>query len=235
MDGNSLRLATPEDLLRIREWLEDEHNQGIEGSFFCNYNLIEAGQATRSLKVLVRDSDSLPIAFSLGDRNVDILAVKADCRGQGFGRYLAQHMIDDARKRDVIGMVGECAPSTSKGFWESLGFVSVAPPHGGDNPNWVACALPHDNKMPDGERHTIEIGLSDSQYTTQPVFHADAVARDGRYFLTRDCVQYVPDPNREIELRIDGSVVFSKKNKYIREIGGERVSPWVRVRHFNAG
>jgi GNAT superfamily N-acetyltransferase len=234
MGGYAIRVAVPADLLKICVWIEQEHNDGIDGSFFNNYNLIESGQQSGSLLVLVRGDDSLPLAFCLGDNNIDILAVKADYRGRGLGRQLAQYFIDLARQRDVIGLHGECAPPTSMGFWKSMGYISVPSPSGGDNKNWVACPLPHGRDLPDGARDTIAIALEDTEYQMQPVFQCDAVRVDGRYVLARDYVQYVPQPDRQLEIRCNGDPVFSKKNKYVSEVGGERKWPWLRLRELDA-
>lgn len=235
MDGYTIRLAAHDDLLRIRTWLEQEHNDGVDGSFFCNYDLIKEGQQSGALTALVRDSVALPVPFCLGNNNIDILAVKADCRRQGLGRGFAQYFIDAARQRDVIGLHGECAPPTSKPFWKSMGYISVQSPWGDDNENWLACALPHENDLPDGPRHTIAIALKDTEYQMQPVFQCDAVGVDGCYVLARDFVQYVPHPDRQLEICCNGDPVFSEKNKYVSEVGGERNCPWVRVRELNAG
>ena len=236
MNGYTIRFATPNDLSQIRGWLEREHNDGVHGSFFCNYNMIEAGQEASFLTALVRESDQLPVAFSLGDANIDILAVKADCRRQGLGRYLAQHVIDHARERDIMGMHGECAPPTSKPFWRSLGFRTVAPPYGGGgNGNWIACPLPHENHLQDGPLRTITVALTDGQSQGQPIFQSPAVETHGHYLLARDFVEFMPQTNTRLEVHCDGNAVFSNKNKYVSEIGGERRFPWVRLRRLNAG
>ena len=234
MEGFTIRLASYEDLMKIRHWLEQEASDGVDGAFFCNFNLIEAGQKSGSLLALVRIADSLPVAFCLGDDNIDILAVKADCRRQGLGRHLAQYFIEAARQRDAMGLHGECAPSSSRPFWTSIGYVSVPHPRGGDSTNWVACSLPRSFDLADGPRHTISFAIEDAKYRMTPVFQCDAVHAKGRYVLARDFVQYVPQPNPQLEIRCNGIVVFSAKNKYVQELGGERKTPWIRVREIIA-
>lgn len=233
MDGYTIRLATHDDLLQIRAWLEQEDSDGIAGSFFCNYNLIADGHRTGSLVALVRDSDALPVAFCLGEDNMDILAVKADCRRQGLGRHLAKYFIDAARQRDLIGLLGECAPSTSMPFWKSMGFLSVPSPSGDNNPNWVACPLPHENDLPDGLHSSIAFALEDVESQMQPVYQCDAAVADCWYVLARDFVQYVPNPNQRLEIHCSGELVFSEKVKYVQKVGGERKLPWVRVRRLH--
>ena len=232
MDGFTIRVACHQDLLKIRTWLEQESQDGIPGSFFCNYNLIEAGQRSGSLLALVRTADALPIAFCLGDDNLDILAVKADCRRHGLGRCLAKYFIDAARKRDVIGLYGQCVPLTSKPFWKSLGFVSVPPPWGGDDKNWVTCPLPHEIPLHNGPLCAVSIRLEGGESEMQPVFRCDALGTNGGFLLARDFVRYVPQPDLQLEICCNGRVVFSNKNKHIDEVGGERRSPWIRVREI---
>jgi GNAT superfamily N-acetyltransferase len=235
MNGYTIRVATQGDLFRIRDWLEQEHNDGVEGCFFYNYNLIKEGLTSGSLTVLVRESDELPIAFALGENNIDIFAVKYDCRKQGFGRYLAQHIIDRSRQRDVIGMYGECAPSTSKKFWQRMGFSSVEPPYGGDNPNWVAYPLPHERTLPEGPRLSVVVCVDDYHESMKGVFQSDAIKINDHYLLVMDFVQYIPQPDQNLEVSCDGKVIFRNKNKYVSEIGGERHAPWVRLRQIFVG
>ena len=137
MDGYTIRKATLEDVQKVHAWLKQEHEAGIEGCFLSKFSLIEKGQTTGSLTVVVRDSDSLPVAFCLGENNLELLAVKADCRKQGLGRYLAEHFVKDAHSRNIIGLHGECSPRSSKPFWRAIGFHSVSDPSGSEKA-WVA-------------------------------------------------------------------------------------------------
>lgn len=236
MDGYTIRKATRGDLRRIRAWLKQEHRDGIEGSFWSNYDLIEKGQQSGSLTALIRDSDAMPVAFCLGSDNIEILEVKEDCRRNGFGRHLAQYFIDSAWRRDVIGLHGECAPQSSRPFWTAMGYVSVPSLSGGDNEFWVALPLPHQNDLPQGTaRVSVAIALEDNEDQLQPVFQCDAALVDGKYVLARDFVKFVPNPNRRIRVSCDGVSIFSKKAKYVAEIGGERRVPWVRFRKIACG
>ena len=235
MHGYTIRTATRDDLLQVRRWLEQEELDGIDGSFYCNYHQIECGQRDGSLVALVRDADSFAVAFCLGDAGagIGILAVKADLRSRGLGSFLARHFIDSACARDAIGLVHQCAPTASRPFWLSLGFVSVPSPSDDGNPNWVALALPREHALPDGCRHKVEVAFEDTEDHMRPVFQCEAALLDGHYVLARDFVQYAPNPDLQLEVRCDGERVYDGKSKYVTQVGGERARPWVRVRHIN--
>lgn len=230
MDGYTIRLAENDDLLKIREWLEQELRDDV-GGFFNNYNLIEAGQLSGSLLALVREFDNFPVAFCLGESNIDIFAVKVDHQRQRLGSKLARYFIDAARQRDVIGLSGECVPVTSKPFWKAMGFVSVPSPWCKDNRHWVACPLPHERELPEGLRCKFEITLKDAG-DQQPLFQCGSLLNGGRYTLARDFCHFIPSPNTRLEFYSDGELIFSDKVKYVKDRRGEYNSPWVRVREF---
>lgn len=230
MDGYVIRQATQPDLLQIHDWLKHEYDTEPDRSFFCNYNLIEAGQDAGSLSVLVRESDSVPVAFCLGKDEMAILAVKADCRRKGFGRHLAEHFIRGARSRDIVGLCGQCAPTSSAPFWKSLSFVSVPAPAGGDDPHWIALPLPRDNTLPDGQpRESVVVTLADHMHETR------AVSFDGGHLLEREFVAYARERDERIEIQINGTEVYAGKVAYVSQVGGERDAPWVRVRELRVG
>ncbi len=233
MDGCTIRLANTDDLNIIHGWLKREHDDG-NGSFLSNYNLLEEGCQHGLLSVLIRDPDEGPVAFALGDRvdDLGILAVKPDCRKKGLGRRLAQHFIDSARKRDVIGLFGECSPPTSLGFWKKMGYISVPNPYCPDNKCWAACPLPHDNDLPEATRIMVAIGIGEYNQIKYS-FQSEAAIADDGYILAQDFVEFVgPSPNKYLEIRVNGDVIVRHDVRYVDEIGGEYYSPWLRVRRL---
>ena len=231
MNGFTIRAASQDDLARIQEWLTEEHEENDGESFLCNFTLMETGQTNGSLFVLIRDSDSLPVAFSLGDGKVDIFTVHHRMRRQGFGRCLAQHAIDHALSRDLIGLNVECAPATSKPFWLSLGFTPVQSPYGGDNPNWVALPLPHENNLPNVPKRDVLISCSSNSTDWSNPFRTQGVIEDGLIQLARDFSYYnAHSYDAVLKIALDGTELYCDKAKYLRDDGLEFDSPWIRVR-----
>ncbi|QDT04255.1 Acetyltransferase (GNAT) family protein [Rubripirellula lacrimiformis] len=236
MNGFTIRAATQDDLARIHEWLTEEHEANDGASFLCNFALIGSGQTNGSLFALVRDSDSLPVAFSLGDGNVDILAVHHRMRRQGFGRYLAKHAIDHALSRDLIGLYVECAPITSKPFWLSLGFTPVQSPRRIDNLNWVALPLPHDNELPNAPKSDVVISCSSNSKDWSDPFETQGVIEDGLIQLARDFSFYNAHYyDTLLKIVLDGTELYCDKAKYLRDNGLDFDSPWIRVRSVRIG
>lgn len=121
-----IRKATDADLGEAGRWLKAEYEDAGEG-FWCNWNIIEKGQNEGDLYVLVDESTDLPIALLLnGSIGPDILSVRADCRGRGAGRGLAEFAIELFREQDACVIEIECAPRTSIPFWRRMGFTPYA-------------------------------------------------------------------------------------------------------------
>lgn len=227
MDGCTIRAATLEDLDQIRAWLKKQDEDSVEDSFYCNIIMIERGLQNDTLMALVRDADSLPIAFCLSDKSIDIFEVKADLRRQGFGSYFARQVISKARDRDLIGLTGECAPAESLPFWKNMGFFPLSAPTDAK----IACPLPKKHKLPEGSRHAIRIALEDAQHEElQPSLQCEAVWDGNCYQLAKDYVLHEPSGDKRLTIHCDDEAVFANKSKYVTEVGGERDCPWVRVR-----
>jgi len=164
-----IRPATSADLSQIERWLRAEYEVEHEG-FYCNWRIIAEALDEGFLTVLMVGED--PVAFLAEEASGPlILDVRIDQRAKGFGRLLAQHMIDSWRERGVNVLDIECAPQSSFGFWRKMGFQRL-----GDQGTWPDDMAPRAYllferrfELPPGPRTPFEISF----YRAQD-WHADA-------------------------------------------------------------
>mgnify|MGYP001598586588 CR=1 FL=1 len=134
-------LATEAHLLEILAWLKQEERETGEG-FYCNREIIvESQQQGEVCCAVVR---STVVGFVVQTRksvgaSIDILEVKPQCRGQGFGKMLALGAIERLFESGAEFITVRCAPRSSERFWKSLGFQPTGAPQRSiwDNPRLV--------------------------------------------------------------------------------------------------
>lgn len=216
----TIELATQEDLEKTLAWLAAEAASGDQ-TFHGNRNMIAKGQEEGELFAL-REAGEI-VAFALGKRGeIAIQETRPNQRGRGYGRILAQWGIDRARSADIVLIEGECSPSTSLGFWKTMGFREMRPRYG-YNP-WVYLALPKPLPVPAGEPVEVSIRVFDQDhlyYSDAPVAseHRPPAARDadGVIHLAERIVIFVPDlpmgHDVSLEIVVNGERLFFDKAK----------------------
>jgi len=129
--------ATPEALAKIKAWLEVEdtvHRETLDAQeahwdpkvelptkgFLCNWNLVEKTFETDPGAVQVLLEGDEPVGFIDG---LDIMEVRPDLRGRGYGRRLAEFMLDWATRRGYSVAQIEIAPDDAIPFWRRMGFT----------------------------------------------------------------------------------------------------------------
>ncbi|MBX9802021.1 MAG: GNAT family N-acetyltransferase [Caulobacteraceae bacterium] len=129
--------ATPEALAKIKAWLEVEdtvHRETLDAQeahwdpkvelpskgFLCNWNLVEKTFETDPGAVHVLLEGDEPVGFIDG---LDIMEVRPDLRGRGYGRRLAEFMLDWATRRGYSVAQIEIAPDDAIPFWRRMGFT----------------------------------------------------------------------------------------------------------------
>lgn len=118
--------SNEKDLKTILAWLEAEEEDTGNG-FWCNRGIVEDSHAEGGL-ILLREDD-VAVAFQLGALvRPGIMEVRPDCRGRGYGRMLAERRLEEAREKDWCLLHIECTPSSSRPFWERMGFTLDALP-----------------------------------------------------------------------------------------------------------
>ncbi|GAA0648444.1 hypothetical protein GCM10009424_26040 [Sphingomonas ursincola] len=216
----TIECATQSDLEIILAWLAAEAAAG-NPTFHGNRNLISKGQEEGELFVL-REAGEI-VAFALGKPGeIAIQETRPDRRGKGHGRMLAQWGIDRARMADMVVIQGECSPSTSLGFWKTMGFGEMRPRYG-HNP-WVYLLLPKPLPVPAGEPVEVLIRVFDQDHLYSdevPVAseHRPAAARDagGVIHLAERIIIYVPNlpmgHEVSLEIVVNGERLFFDKAK----------------------
>lgn len=212
--------ATREDLQTILGWLAAEAAAGDE-TFHGNRNLIARGQEEGELFVL-REAGEV-VAFALGKPGeIAIQETRPDRRGKGHGRALAQWGIDRARSADIVVIEGECSPSSSLGFWKTMGFREMRSRYG-HNPR-VYLTLPKPLLLPAGEAAEVVIRVFDQDHLYDdnvPVAgeHRPPAVRsaDGVIHLAERIVIFAPDlpmgHEVALEIVVDGQRLFFDKAK----------------------
>lgn len=117
----AIRNATKKDLAAVEKWLRAEREQRGE-SFFCNWSIIANACKRKELIVLAADGDIVGFVVD-APSGPDIVAVRPDKRGMGYGRRLAEWAITSAIDRGNSVIEGECAPESSVPFWKKMGFT----------------------------------------------------------------------------------------------------------------
>ena len=117
----AIRNSSKEDLAIVKEWLLAEREQTGEG-FFCNWSVITKALKRKDLFVLAADGDIVGFAV-IGAKGPDIVEVRPDMRGMGYGRRIAEWAIKSVADRGNSVIEGQCSPESSVPFWKKMGFT----------------------------------------------------------------------------------------------------------------
>lgn len=115
-----IRYATHEDMDCIHEWLIDQNERGVHGTFLCNWSVILYIFQNHGIFVYIDKEHKVPVGYLT--KNFDILEVKESERGKGIGRALVAHGLKTASDSNETFIRVECVPSSSISFWSHMGF-----------------------------------------------------------------------------------------------------------------
>ncbi|KQS49498.1 GNAT family N-acetyltransferase [Sphingomonas sp. Leaf198] len=221
--------STDADRDFVLDWLQREHQQHGSG-FWSNRNIIARAHDDGELWV-IRENDQA-VAFQVGDHAADIVSVRHDCRGGGYGTALFQASLERAVRDDVNVLEGQCAPETSLGFWNRMGFEQYD--------NWrrpdelrVRRVLPKAFPLPpDLPRATVTVSflperaLYSAGETVTPIATyviEGAVRPDGSVMLSRRALGLADDEpdshDLAVRIEIDGNERILAKGKYAGAAG----------------
>jgi len=234
--------ASVAHLNAILVWLErEQHESGT--SFSVNENTICEAQAGGELRVALDQHTQEPIAFMIVLDEpkcpmIHILAVEAKRRGGGLGTILVSDFLQTAQARDALGVYGQCRPESSEPFWAKMGFEPIDPQLAGhDNrlskPNWRAMLFGGRSVLPVGvtcASMRIRLSHGDSDRPIAEDFLTSVAWSQAGWILQTHFARCIPNPDVRVRVSLDETEISADKVKNIERIGGERASPFIRVR-----
>ena len=123
----SIRKPLTEDISQIIEWLEGERHANAQDSVAEAAIPVVAGTGyAGETLVLVHADGTTVLAFASYVANqIELLSVRGEHRRQGYGKKLAERVIDEIRQSSTPWrrVLLECNPASSVPFWASLGFA----------------------------------------------------------------------------------------------------------------
>jgi GNAT superfamily N-acetyltransferase len=118
-----VRHSTDADVTAIHEWLQEQQQAGVHGTFNCNWRLTKKSHEEGRLLVYIDPQSQAPVAYQWGGLVVPgILEVRNDMRGRGIGQVLVEHCLVLAKQAREHILCIQCKPSTSIPFWQRMGF-----------------------------------------------------------------------------------------------------------------
>ncbi len=225
-------------LSEIEIWLDAEEatfqraseaweEAGYEGDrpvrgFRCNWDSAKKGWREGRAKVHVLVVDGKAVGFLDG---TDILEVRPDLRGYGYGRMLAHFMIQSAWEEGRSVVEIEIAPSSAEPFWLHMGFTLVEERQGYGGGTFAYKILPRTFELGDGPRVKYEIAFftTKARYGEDPKPFAKFVGEgerlaDGSIQLPERAYCFNPLDAQHVDyfvrIEVDGGVAHFDKVKY---------------------
>lgn len=245
--------ATHASMAETEAWLDEEesvyesaHKAWVAGGyaddppsrgFRCNWDTVKRSWRENSSRVDILMVDGLAIGFLAGR---DILEVRPDRRGEGWGRLLAEFMIEVARGEGLSVIEIEIAPLAAQPFWERMGFTVVPDRRGNGDGIYAYRVLPRVYSLSNGERvsFSVEFYSEDESYQDNPKPFSSFTGvgerqTDGSVQLPSRafCFEPTHEPHQDyfIRLELDGTTLHFDKGKYdtSRALGIQRDAGYI--------
>jgi GNAT superfamily N-acetyltransferase len=211
----TIEQSTDNDLEAILRWLKKEYiAEGRTRGFYCNRDLIRKGHHKGEITVL--REDDVCVAFHL---HGDIMEVRPDKRGKGYGRALAEDWIRNMIAKGAAYLEIECAPSTSLGFWNKMGFRKLP----SNNGKAYARRILHQTfELPQGEDVDVKISFFREEalyrkgirptavHRPRAVKHGDQIRLAERVIGMKS----VPFEDVAVKIQVDDKTLYFEKAKY---------------------
>lgn len=217
----TFRAATARDLAAIKVWLREEREQTGEG-FFCNWNVI--ADLFEKHEVFVVDAAGDPVAFLANEGAHHLIAeVRPDQRGRGYGRMIAEAMVEQSTAKGLSVIEIDCAPETSVPFWTRMGFTPVPSRRGFGGGAYACREIPRPLALGRGERVPFAVRFYDEagrHRGGEPfrAYQGEGELRDGRLVaLPERAICYGPEVRHLLDcyarVDVNGRTVFMDKTK----------------------
>ncbi|ASP68617.1 GNAT family N-acetyltransferase [Sinorhizobium meliloti] len=207
----------------LQTWEEADYegDRPVRG-FRCNWDSAKEGWREGRARIHVLVANGEAIGFLDG---TDILEIRPDHRGNGYGRILADFMIQTVWEdgRSVVEI--EIAPSSAEPFWLHMGFKLVEDRQGYGGGTFAYKILPRTLELGDGERvkYAIAFFTDKARYSEDPKPFAKFVGEgerlaDGSIQLPERAYCFNPLDDQHVDyfvkIEVDGDVVHFDKAKY---------------------
>jgi GNAT superfamily N-acetyltransferase len=207
----------------LERWEESDYEgeRPVRG-FRCNWDSAKRWREEGHTPMSVLVVDGVAAGFLAG---TDILEIKPDLRGNGYGRLLAEYMVERARSegRSVVHIT--VAPSSAEPFWRRMGFTLVENRNTYGNGTFAYKVLPKTFELGDGARvdYAISFFTQKDRYSENPkpfARFAGAGERlsDGRIQLPERAFCFNPVDDQHVDyfvkIELEGRVVHFDKAKY---------------------
>ena len=208
-------------------WENDYEGDRPVRGFRCNWDSAKRWRKEGHTPMVVLVVDDRAVGFLAG---MDILEIKPGLRGKGYGKLLADHMVQAARDegRSVVEIT--VAPSTAEPFWWRMGFTLVEEHDTHGNGTFAYKALPKTFELGDGPRvaYVISFFTQKERYSEDPKPFSRFTGlgehrSDGRIQLPElaFCFNPVDDQHVDyfVKIELEGRVVHFDKAKYASSTG----------------
>lgn len=228
--------ATEATMAEVENWLDAEEAHykaehaawiaaGYGGDppvrgFRCNWDSVKRSWREGRSRVDVLVVNGEVVGFLDG---TDILEIRPDLRGCGYGRTLAEFMIATAfdQGRSVVEI--EIAPESAEPFWRRMGFTVVPDRRGSGGGIYAYRILPKVFRLGVGERATYTVSFydEDGRYETDRAFSYFAGVgerlADGALQLPERAYCFRSTDEKHVDyfakIEVDGETLFFDKVK----------------------
>jgi GNAT superfamily N-acetyltransferase len=221
-------------------WEKGEYNANIPPrGFRCNWKTVKKSWCEGKARVDVLLVDGQTIGFLNG---TDILEIKPAFRKAGYGRVLADFMLNLAYDEGYSVVEIDIAPETAAPFWKQMGFSSVSARRGNGSGIYAYKVLPRIFRLTDGKHvpYSVEFFSEDERYKEIPKPFAQFSGLgeyfpDGALQLPERAFCHQPMDAQHVDyfvkIEIDRRIIYFDKVKYEegKQYGVERDAGFV---HF---
>lgn len=190
--------------------------------FFCNWNLVLRSFEDDPINVHVLVADGQVVGFV---DQMDILEVRPDVRHLGYGRRLAEFMLDKAAADGMSVAEIAIAPNSAIPFWRSLGFTVIEGRIGRGGGVYAFKRLPRRFELPPGPPAAYRIYFFPEERRHDPsvrpyaTFEGHGVRReDSRLMLPERAYAFdeagTASPDDIVQVEVDGVILVEAKVKY---------------------